>query len=81
MPQSQAEASQRERLEQYIAQRNAGERGAAMARECEKLTEMAGQGVKAGYCEQIVAALRAGATEGEIVKALEAVWGRYRPGM
>ena len=29
--------------------------------------------------EQIVACLRASATEGEIVKALEQVWGRHRP--
>jgi hypothetical protein len=40
---------------------------------------MAGSGATTGYCEAIVAALRAGATEGEVVKALETVWGRYRP--
>ena len=34
-----------------------------------------------GYCEQIYTALKAGATEGEIAKALERVWGRYRPGI
>jgi methylmalonyl-CoA mutase, N-terminal domain len=76
-----AEASQRERLEHYIAKRNAGDAQQPWRTACEKLTEMAGQGVKSGYCEQILSALRAGATEGEIVKALEVVWGRYRPGM
>jgi hypothetical protein len=34
-----------------------------------------------GYCEQIKKALIAGATGGEIVKALEQVWGRYRSGL
>jgi methylmalonyl-CoA mutase, N-terminal domain len=76
-----AEAQQRERMEQYLAQRSAGDAAQPWRTACEKLTEMAGQGAQSGYCEQIVTALRAGATEGEIVKALEAVWGRYRPGM
>jgi methylmalonyl-CoA mutase, N-terminal domain len=78
---NEAEAQQRQRLEQYIAKRNAGDAAQPWRTACEKLTEMAGQGAASGYCEQIVTALRHGATEGEIVKALEAVWGRYRPGM
>jgi methylmalonyl-CoA mutase N-terminal domain/subunit len=45
------------------------------------LTQLARDGAKGGYCEAIYAALRAGATLGETVGALEAVWGRYRPGM
>lgn len=76
-----AEEQQCARLEQYIAKRNAGDPAQPWRSACEKLTEMAGQGAQSGYCEQIVAALRASATEGEIVKALEVVWGRYRPGL
>ncbi|MCH7472226.1 hypothetical protein IIA79_04670 [bacterium] len=49
--------------------------------ECGKLTEMAQRGETSGYCEQIKAALTAGATIGEIVGALTAVWGRYQPGV
>jgi methylmalonyl-CoA mutase, N-terminal domain len=78
---TQAEADQRARLEQYIAKRNAGANGGQWRVECEKLTEMASKGVTKGYCEQIGAAVKAGASEGEIVKALEQVWGRYRPGI
>ena len=76
-----AEREQVERLEQYLAKRTAGDPSEPWRVECEKLTEMAQGGAKSGYCEQIKAALKAGATEGEVVKALEAVWGRYRPGI
>jgi methylmalonyl-CoA mutase N-terminal domain/subunit len=48
---------------------------------CGRLTDMAGKGATTGYCEAIYDALKAGATEGEIVKALETVWGRYQPGL
>ncbi len=74
-----AEREQTERLEQYLARRAASDPAQPWRVACEKLTEMAQGGVKSGYCEQIKVALKAGATEGEVVKALEAVWGRYRP--
>ena len=83
-----AEADQKARLAQYIDQRakNPSEYGgtgdqAPWATACGRLTDMAAQGEKSGYCEAIAAALKCGATEGEIVKALEQVWGRYRPGI
>jgi methylmalonyl-CoA mutase N-terminal domain/subunit len=81
---SAGEEGQKERLREYLEQREGG-RG-AIARgtknysiECEKLTALAHSGERFGYCEQVLACLRAGATEGEIVKALEQVWGRHRP--
>ncbi|MBN2083328.1 methylmalonyl-CoA mutase [bacterium] len=77
----EAEQEQVERLEQYRANRAKRDPGEAWRGECEKLTAMADKGETAGYCEQMLAALQAGATEGEIIHALEAVWGRYRPGM
>jgi len=126
-PTGEAEADQRARLQQYIAQRAANPSqyrlggGAALsgggslppssasggadilsagqpdggqaarptafgdpapwATACGRLTDMAARGDKSGYCEAIHAALQCGATEGEIVKALEQVWGRYRPGL
>jgi methylmalonyl-CoA mutase, N-terminal domain len=83
-----AEADQKARLAQYVETRakNPGKYGgngdtAPWATACGRLTDMAERGEKSGYCEAIVAALRCGATEGEIVTALEQVWGRYRPGI
>ena len=76
-----AERDQVERLQQYREKRAKGQSGAEWKAQCEKLTEMASSGATSGYCEQIKAALKAGATEGEVVKALEQVWGRYRPGI
>jgi methylmalonyl-CoA mutase N-terminal domain/subunit len=112
----EAEKEQRERLEQYLAQRaknpsqyrsavrgprsaspvdgrmedaDGGQRTAdgsildpqPWTTACGRLTDMAAAGATTGYCEAIYSALAAGATEGEIVKALEAVWGRYQPGL
>ena len=74
-----AEADQRARLEQYKSDRSKGDPAEPWRTECEKLTAMADAGKTSGYCEQVYSALKAGATEGEIVKALETVWGRYRP--
>jgi methylmalonyl-CoA mutase N-terminal domain/subunit len=48
---------------------------------CGRLTDLAAAGARSGYCEAIYAALAAGATGGEVVKALEQVWGRYQPGL
>ena len=45
-PTNTAEAQQRERLEQYIAKRNAGDAAQPWRSACEKLTEMAGQGAR-----------------------------------
>jgi methylmalonyl-CoA mutase, N-terminal domain len=45
------------------------------------LTQLARDGATGGYCEAIYSSLRAGATLGETVAALEHVWGRYRPGI
>jgi len=89
----QAEAEQRARLEQYIERRaknpsefRTGSGGVSAAGDmapwataCGRLTDMAARGEQQGYCEAVLTALRCGATEGEIVKALEQVWGRYRP--
>jgi methylmalonyl-CoA mutase N-terminal domain/subunit len=70
-----AEAAQKAKLAAYLEARIAGPpRG-----ELDKLGELASSGARFGYCEAILDCLRAGATEGEIVGALEAVWGRYRP--
>jgi len=77
----EAEKEQVERLEQYRDARAKRDPAETWRAECEKLTAMADGGETAGYCEQMLAALKAGATEGEIIHALEAVWGRYRPGM
>ena len=78
---SGAEQEQVERLERYLEERAKGDPSEPWRVACEKLTAMADQGAVSGYCEQIYTALKAGATEGEIVTALELVWGRYRPGM
>jgi methylmalonyl-CoA mutase N-terminal domain/subunit len=48
---------------------------------CGRLADLAADGATTGYCEAIYAALAAGATEGEVVRALEQVWGRYQPGL
>ncbi|MEZ5339504.1 MAG: methylmalonyl-CoA mutase family protein [bacterium] len=85
-----AEHEQRERLEQYIARRNAnpaqygggaGGDSAPWQSACGRLHEHAAAGAKSGYLELIREALLAGATEGEIVKSLESVWGRYQPNL
>jgi len=76
-----AEAGQVERLAAYRAGRAKTDPAEQWRVECEKLTELADTKAQSGYCEQIMAALRAGATEGEIISALVSVWGRYRPGM
>jgi methylmalonyl-CoA mutase, N-terminal domain len=72
---SAGESEQNGRLAEY-KERRAGD---AWRVECEKLTALAHSGERFGYCEQIIACLRARATEGEIVRALEQVWGRHRP--
>jgi methylmalonyl-CoA mutase N-terminal domain/subunit len=77
----QAEQEQRERLEQYLATRSKGGANQPWTSACGRLADMAGSGATTGYCEAIHAALAAGATEGEIVKSLEQVWGRYQPRM
>ncbi len=76
-----AEAGQIERLAAYRAERAKADPAGQWRVECEKLTALADSKASSGYCEQIMSALRAGATEGEIISALVAVWGRYRPGM
>jgi len=76
-----AEHDQVTRLKRYVEDRTLSDPKQPWRTECEKLTEMADKGVTTGYCEQIKTALTAGATEGEIVKALQEVWGRYHPGM
>ena len=85
-----AENEQRERLEQYLAHRNAnpaefgggaGGDNAPWESACGRLGKHASSGEKSGYLELIRECLLAGATEGEIVKALEAVWGRYQPNL
>ena len=76
-----AEHDQVTRLKRYLEKRTLSDPAQPWRVECEKLTEMADKGETGGYCEQIKQALIAGATEGEIVKALQAVWGRYHPGM
>ncbi|MDQ3023814.1 MAG: methylmalonyl-CoA mutase family protein [bacterium] len=70
------ESEQKQRLSEYIERR--GTSGTWTA-ECEKLNALAQSDARFGYCEQILACLSAGATGGEIVKALELVWGRHRP--
>src|SRR5690606_16263580 len=85
-----AEHEQRKRLEQYIANRSAnpseygggaGGDSAPWQSACGRLHERAAGGAKSGYLELIRECLLAGATEGEIVKALESVWGRYQPNL
>jgi len=76
-----AEEEQIARLGAYRARRAKEDVNELWRVECEKLTAMADRGEVSGYCEQMLAALRAGATEGEIIHALETVWGRYQPGM
>ena len=76
-----AEKDQVTRLKRYLETRTMSDPKQPWRTECEKLTEMADKGVTTGYCEQIKAALLAGATEGEIIKALQQVWGRYQPGI
>jgi methylmalonyl-CoA mutase N-terminal domain/subunit len=73
------EAEQKQRLAEYIERRRNTGRDAGATVECEKLTALAHSDARFGYCEQMLACLRAGATEGEIVAALEQVWGRHRP--
>jgi len=76
-----AEEEQTARLEEYRDRRARDDPREQWRVECEKLTQLADGEAANGYCEQMLAALRAGATEGEIIAALVAVWGRYRPGM
>ena len=85
-----AETEQRERLAQYLRDRSAspaqygggaGGDSAPWTTACGKLHEHAAASAQSGYMELIHAALSAGATEGEIVKSLESVWGRYQPNL
>lgn len=73
------EADQKRRLAEYLDRRGANNGSSTWTAELEKLTQLAHTKERFGYCEQIIACLRSGATEGEIVKALEQVWGRHRP--
>jgi methylmalonyl-CoA mutase N-terminal domain/subunit len=76
------ETEQKQRLREYVERRDGRvgtSAGPTVRVECEKLTALASSNARFGYCEQIRAWLLAGATEGEIVKALEQVWGRHRP--
>jgi methylmalonyl-CoA mutase N-terminal domain/subunit len=76
-----AETSQLKMLEQYREKRRREHPGKPWQAELERLMQMADSSASGGYCEQVMVALKAGATEGEIIKALEQVWGRYRPGV
>lgn len=71
----QAEKEQVERLEQYINSRSDNDKS-NIAKSLDIVRENA---IKSSeICESVVGAIRVGATEGEIVKALVDVWGRYR---
>ncbi len=72
----QGETAQLERLAKYKAGRESTaqarmEAQNSLSRACEK---------EAGICERALDCVRAGSTGGEIIAAMEKVWGRYRGG-
>jgi len=69
-----AENEQNERLHEYLANRNESERS-AVAMALDNVTKATENGTH--ICEPIVAAIRTGATEGEIIDAMIKVWGRF----
>jgi methylmalonyl-CoA mutase N-terminal domain/subunit len=69
----QAEEAQLERLAKYKAGRGHEQ---ARAAALDALTKACGQ--RKEICERVLDCVRSAATAGEIVSAMEKVWGRYR---
>jgi len=68
------EEEQIQRLAQF--RRNRSERYSGLREALDELSRATERG--AGICEAILSCVKSGATEGEIIAAMEKVWGRYR---
>jgi len=74
-----AEAKQHDRLAHYKAHREEFITGFSESARTAALDALTGAAEnRSEICEAIVACVRTGSTEGEIVAAMEKVWGRYR---
>ena len=74
----EAEKRQIDRLEEYLKDRGKSVRGFSEERLRKALDELSRACEEKRFiCEKILDCVRAGATEGEIVLAMEKVWGRY----